>query len=220
MNEFLLTVGDISIYLSVGIGILYVIGFNKNSKAYRIFASYLILIALIQVGAYYVGRGYMSLPNLYYSHFYYIGQFVLLTWFYAVLLKSKWPYYLLVPVLIYAAYGFYNDPESFYRYNTLGMSITSAILVIYSVLYLYKSITEKGEFVIVSSGIFFYLLSSTLIFASHNLISGTDLSKSTKNILTDLNLILYLLFLVLIFVEWIKNYNSLKRSHKNGSNRG
>jgi len=220
VDEFLNSLGDFSIYLSVFTGLLYLIGFRKNSKSYRIFALYLILIALIQVGAYYVGRGHLHKSNLYYSHFYYLGQFVLLTIFYASLLKRKWLYSLVVLMLFYAAYGLIKDPESFYRYNTLGMTIAHAILVLYSVLYLYKSITDKGEFVIVSSGIFFYLLSSTLIFATHNAVSNLDLTKETKNILADLNVILYMLFLILILIEWFRNYNSFKGVYKNGSNEG
>ncbi|MEP2935262.1 MAG: hypothetical protein ABJM06_06065 [Gilvibacter sp.] len=206
-------------------GLLYAIGLKNKKTAYKIFTFYLILIALIQLGSFYVGRGYLSKPNIFYSHFYYLGQFILLTAFFATLLNRKWLYWFLVPILAYAAFGFINDPGSFYRYNTVGMTLTHGLLVVYSVLYLYKSISDNGDFIIVSSGIFLYLLSSTLIFASQNVLTDLGVSREVNDILIKVNLILYLIFLILINIEWIKNYSLLddiklfQKLFNNGDNR-
>jgi hypothetical protein len=86
------------------------------------------------------------------------------------------------------------------------MIITHAILVLYALLYFYKSLSGKGEFLIVNVGVFFYLLSSTLIFASGNLVFNLNVSKSVVDILIQVNVDLYLVFQILIFIEWYRNY--------------
>ena len=208
MNDFYATIGDIAIYLAAAVAIIYSISFVRNNKAYRIFVFYLLLIAIIQIGAYYVGRGKLHKPNLYYSHYYYITQFLLLSAFYLELLKWKWIALITILVVFFLAYQYIEDPSIYFKYNSIGMIITNMIIVIYSMFYLYKTLSVKGEFVIVNTGILVYLLSSTLIFASGNL--GLEFSEKTFYMLVNTNRVLYLVFLILILIEWYRNYRKSK----------
>lgn len=207
MAEKLKVLGDITVYAALVLAFIYLLGFFKHRKTYKVFTIYLVLIALIQYGAFYVGRGHLRENNLYFSHFYYLVQFVLLTVFYSRLLKRTWLYYILIGVLVYAAFGFISDPSSFYGFNATGMTLTHALIALYSILYLYKCISNNGEFVIASCGIFLYLLSSTLIFSARGLASGLDISDDSIVLISNMNKVLYLIMLALLLYEWIKNYS-------------
>ncbi len=182
------------------------IGFTKHSKAYRLFAVYLFLIAVIQYISYYIGRGGLNKPNLFMSHYYFIAQFILLSLFYSVLLKKIIIKKILIVVLIALAYQYFKMPEIYFKYNVLGITITQALIVVYSMFYFYTSLNGKKDFLIVNIGVFIYLLSSVLIFASGNVMLNLDISKETKLILVNVNRVLMLVFQFLIIIEWWKNY--------------
>ncbi len=149
--------------------------------------------------------------NLFLFHCYYILQFVILTFFYKELLKQKWVYVILVIVLGIIAFQFIQSPGIFFRYNPLGVTITQGFIVLYSVLFFYKYLQENNEFLIINIGLFFYLLSSILIFASGNLVFNMALiTEYGYHLLLNLNNVLYLGLQFLIFVAWWKNYYSKK----------
>ncbi|GAB5400198.1 MAG: hypothetical protein Aureis2KO_17830 [Aureisphaera sp.] len=210
--EFFRLIGDVIIYAAPIIALIYFISFIRNNRAYKIFTIYLFLIAMIQWGSYYVGRGGLNANNLYYSHYYFISQFILLSFFYFELLKSLLIKIVLVGVLLFVSYQFIDDPTIYLRYNPLGMAITHAILVVYAMIYLYKSLQGKKEFIIVNMGLLIYLISSTLIFASGNLVLDLDFSIETKRILINVNRFLALLFQILVLIEWFKNYRPNSRT--------
>ena len=216
MNDFYAIIGDVAIYLAAAIAIIYSVSFVRNNKAYRIFVIYLLLIALIQIGAYYVGRGKLHKSNLYYSHYYYITQFLLLSIFYLELLKWKWVKLISGLIVLFLIYQYIDDPSIYYKYNSIGMIITNIALVVYSIFYLYRTLSVKGEFIIANIGILIYLISSTLIFASGNL--GLEFSQQTFYLLVNTNRVLYLVFLILILIEWYLNYRKGKPSPTSLSN--
>jgi len=206
LEDYVKLVADIVIYLSIGCSVIYLIGFTKNSKAYRLFAIYLFLIAVIQFISYYIGRGGLKKPNLFMSHYYFISQFILLSLFYYELLKKVIIKKILIVVLLALAYQYFEMPELYFKYNVLGITITQAIIVVYSMFYFYKSLNGKRDFLIVNVGVFIYLLSSVLIFASGNLMLNLNISKETRLVLVNLNRGLMLVFQLLILVEWWRNY--------------
>jgi len=179
--------------------------FARNNKAFKFFNIYLLLIAIVQILTIYIGQ-ILHKPNLFLSHFYFIFQFIFLSLFYFELLQLKLVKTFLFAVMALLVFQYFEHPELFFKYNALGMSLTQMILVFYSILYFYKSLSGKGEFVIVNIGIFFYLLSSTLIFASGNLVLNLDISEATQFTLINVNRILILVFQILIFIEWYRNY--------------
>ncbi len=185
--------------------LLYFKSFIKEDKAFKVFTIYLLLICLIQLTTMFIGK-VLHKPNLFLSHFYFIIQFVFLSLFYKELLKSKLVIYILLSILGTLTYQYIDDPEIFFRYNTIGISITQSILIVYAIVYLYRCLQGENLFLIVNVGLFLYLVSSTLIFASGNLIFNLNISDSMNFLLINTNRILYFLFQILIFIEWRKNY--------------
>jgi len=190
---------------------LYVFRFKEKGKAYKIFAVYLVVIAVIQLNASFLKYITPIKNNLFLFHFYYILQFIFLTFFYKELLKQKWLYAVLVIVLGIIAFQFIQSPAMFFRYNPLGVTLTQGFIVVYSVLFFYKYLHDNNEFLIINIGLFFYLLSSILIFASGNLVFNMELiTEYGYHLLLNLNNVLYLGLQFLIFVTWWKNYYSKK----------
>jgi len=190
---------------------LYVFRFKEKGKAYKIFAVYLVVIAVIQLNASFLKYITPIKNNLFLFHFYYILQFIFLTFFYKELLKQKWLYAVLVIVLGIIAFQFIQSPAMFFRYNPLGVTLTQGFIVVYSVLFFYEYLHNNNEFLIINIGLFFYLLSSILIFASGNLVFNMELiTEYGYHLLLNLNNVLYLGLQFLIFVTWWKNYYSKK----------
>lgn len=206
MVDFLQDLGNFTVFSSMFCGLIYFISFTKNGRAYKIFTIYLFLVSIILISSYYVGKGGLRQSNLFLSHYYFIIQFILLSLFYSDLLKFKWIYILMILVLIFLGYQYIQDPSIYFRYNPLGMTLTQIILVGYTILYFYRSLTNKEHFVWINAGLFFYLLPSTLIFASGNLVFNLNISATALNSLLDFNTVLYLIFQVLVLIEWYKNY--------------
>ena len=190
---------------------LYVFRFKEKGKAYKIFAVYLVVIAVIQLNASFLKYITPIKNNLFLFHFYCILQFIFLTFFYKELLKQKWLYAVLVIVLGIIAFQFIQSPAMFFRYNPLGVTLTQGFVVVYSVLFFYKYLHDNNKFLIINIGLFFYLLSSILIFASGNLVFNMELiTEYGYHLLLNLNNVLYLGLQFLIFVTWWKNYYSKK----------
>lgn len=206
MEGFWKILSNLTIYFSLFYPLLYIKGFSKYNKAFKIFTIYLVCIGIIQISSQ-IAISIFKGSNLYLSHFYFISQFILLSFFYFQLLKYRWIFMITGLILGIVIFQFINDPGIFYRYNPLGMTITQGILVVYSLLYFYKSLSGKSEFLIVNVGVFFYMLSSALIFASGNLVFDANISESFTEVLIRSNLILFLVFQILIITEWWKNYS-------------
>lgn len=186
--------------------ILFLIGFFRNGKAYKLFTIYLFLMSIIQFFTYYLWKE--GLYNLHLSHYYLVIQFILLGLFYHTLFKSKTQKWLIISVLIFVVLILiiqsYLYPELLYRFNLLEIILTSLPVVFFSVIQFYNSLSEKKEFMYVNSGIFIYVLSSTLIFCSGNIM--TELDPSINNLVWFMNVVLYLVYQILISVEWFLNF--------------
>ncbi len=206
--ESYLILNYISIFISIINVILYLKSFIRNNKAFKIFTINLIVISFIQCASMYIVKTEAG-SNLFLSHYYFISQFILLSLFYKELLNFKWISWVLYLALIILGYQYINDSDIYFRYNPLGMAITQTIIVVYTILYFYKSLSGKNEFLLINIGLFFYLLSSALIFASGNLILEISIPEKISNLLVDINAVLYLIFQLLIFVEWWRNHRTI-----------
>lgn len=196
---------NFTIYFSVIIALIYFIRFAKKSKAYKVFAIYLILISIIQLALEYLIK-FGTDHTIFLFHYYFILQFILLSFFYYYLLKQKYILWVLFVVSVFIGYQYIEDPEIYNKYNIISVVITQTLLVVYSIMHLYNSLNKKSKFVLVSIGAFIYLLSSTLIFASGNLIFDLSIPEYVSRLLNDFNAVLYLLFQILIFIEWYRNF--------------
>lgn len=187
--------------------ILFFKHFIKANKTFKIYSIYLLVILIIQI------KGYLlwvdNLPNLYLSHFYFILQFIFLSFFYITLFNSKRQkktvLFISLFVLLIIGIQYTITPALYTKFNLLEIVLTSLSLVSFSVVHFYNSLIEKMKFVYINSGIFIYLISSTLIFCSGNFLNLSTHNNLNK-ILWLFNSILYVIYQVLIFIEWFKNY--------------
>lgn len=188
--------------------ILYSISFIKSkSKAYRIFTVYLIFIFFIQIITILLNR--KRIPNLFLSHYYFIGQYFLLTACFFYLFKKKAYKLSLLICLIFVSFFiviFYTlNPEKYYSFNLIEIFLTSTPLIIFCFLYFIEKFEDiSRDFLYIFSGFFIYILCSTLLFATG------DIGSIHKVTLWSINALIYLLYQVLIFFEWYKHFRKPK----------
>ena len=208
---FDLPITTIIIQSLVGFNIaIYLSRFRKNNDAYKIFALYLLVIGVNQYISIVVGTGFHQ-NNLMHFHVYFIAQFIILTFFYVEMLKQKWLFAILAAVGVFLVYQYSMNPEMISRYNPIGVTLTQGLLVLYSLAYFYKFLKGEDEFIIINIALFFYLLSSILIFASGNLVFHKEiLSEEGHTLLINVNRVLYFAFQILILIQWWKTYSPAK----------
>ncbi|MFT6127600.1 MAG: hypothetical protein ACJAVA_002091, partial [Flavobacteriaceae bacterium] len=148
MIKFIL---EFIIYFSIFLSLLYIRSFIRNNKAFKLFTIYLIVISIIQLSSFLIIKSGGE-SNLFLSHYYFISQFILLSLFFKELLKFKWISWVLYIGLLLIGYQYIIEPNLYFQYNTIGMAITQTFIVIYSLLYFYKSLSGKNEFILVNIG--------------------------------------------------------------------
>ncbi|MAQ75405.1 MAG: hypothetical protein CL613_03615 [Aquimarina sp.] len=145
--------------------------------------------------------------NLFLSHFYFISQFILLSLFYERIIGKKYLRVILYSILFLLCIQYYLNPQLISQYNSLGIGVTQSLLILYSILYLAKSLKiDKIDFLIINVGLLIYLIVSVLVFVAGNLSLDLNIPKKLYRILIYINLIFYIIFQTLIFIEWRKNY--------------
>ncbi len=212
MHLFLVNLGRILLALNF---VLYAMGFLKYGKTYKIFASYLLLLGSVEIISYLYMMLYSN--NLFLSHFYFIGQFVLLSMFYLKLVKDQFQKktikigFVLVLLTLVIQYGI--KPELFLRFNLYEIFITSFLLIIYATFHFYNMLEEKKEFYYINMGILLYLFGSTILFLVGNL--TTKFSSKFTFITWTLNGALIVVYHLFILYEWKTNYSKAKTSSIN-----
>ncbi len=183
-----------------------------RNKALVFFTVFLICSLIIQLTMRYIGA-VLHESNLYMNNVFLIIQFILLSMFYYHLLNKKMVLGLMLIVLVFLCYQYLSDLGLIMVYNPIGITLTQSILIVYTMFYFYKSLnTERPKFLLINIGVFLYLICSTLIFASGNLIFNVNIPQETYLLLMKLNAIFYIIFQILIFIEWRKNY--YKKIHR------
>ena len=183
--------------------ILYFKCYRKNSIAFKVFTNYLLFIFIMELVS-----GYLRLNkenNLYLSHYYFIGQFIFLSLFYLFLekkrlLKNGIRIILLLSLVSIGIY-YLKNPKAYFSFNLFEIAITSIPLILFSFYFFIKKIdSDNHKFIYLNAGFFLYISCSTLLFSAGNI------SSSIKNIIWYSNVILYLVYQILVFVEWYKNF--------------
>ena len=193
--------------------ILYFKRFTSNGRSFKVFTVYLSYILFFQIASTIMSR--LHIHNLYLTHYYFIGQFIFLSYFYANILNSekfKLAIKIILAIILFVlGIQFIVDPEIYFTFSLLEIILTFIPIVIYTLFYFYESfgIESKG-YLTLNSGIYFYLLSSTLIFSAGNL---TVFSNSPiRNLTWTINSYLFLIYQLSILFEWYKNFK--KTSNK------
>ena len=200
MFKILAYIGYFFLFINL---ILFSSQFFKESKAYKTFTIYLALVLIIQVWAEMLIRNKMS--NLFLSHFYFIGQLVMLSLFYKQILKQNGTQPKIVfgsslLVLLVLGVQFTLDASLFFRFNLLEIVITSIVLIVLASFHFYNLLNEKKEFYTLNIGILIYLLGSTILFLVGNLM--TSLSSTFNKIPWILNSFMYIIYQLFIMIEW------------------
>jgi hypothetical protein len=96
-----------------------------------------------------------------------------------------------------------TNPEAYEEWNIIEIATTSIPLLMYSFYFFIKKIDDNTykKYIYFNSGFFVYTLCSTLIF-----ILGNIGSRELKLFVWNINTFLYLMFQIMIFVEWYKNF--------------
>lgn len=200
----LVNIGYVVLFICL---ILFIKSNANQGKAYLIFAWYLGMVFSIQI----ISNIFMRLRinNLFLSHFYFVGQFIFLSFFYLNVLKEERQRKLVKLGLLLglSAIGiqYVNDPGVFFKFNMFEIFVTSFLLIIYAVFHFYNMLNGKKEFYYVNIGILFYLFGSTILFFVGNL--TTKLSPKISLLTWTLNAILLIIFYLLIVYEWNKSFS-------------
>ena len=185
--------------------LLYLIGFFKHGKAYKIFTIYLIGVLTID----YVSSNLYSwfrIYNVFMQHFYELFQFVILSYFFSLLLKTRaqlLTVYILVIVLpIFLLSRYLINPNLFFEYNHLEPYLTTMPLIIYSSMHLYNNLGEKSDFYYSNLGLLFYLFTSTFSFLIYRLYAVLDIDDKIGDVMTIVNITLQYIKFGFFFYQW------------------
>ena len=209
MSDKLANIGNLVLLINL---ILYGKYLFKLNKAFKIYTFYLLFILLVQTYSFVLAS--QNKNNLFLSHFYFVGQFILLSYFYLEILKFKTQQLTVkigfVICLLILAAQYSLDFTLINKFNLFEIFITSFLIIIYSVFYLYNLLNEKKQFYYINIGLLLYLFGSTILFLVGNL--TIILSPKINTFTWMLNSSLYIVYQVFIFVEWKKNFsiNNLK----------
>lgn len=200
-HEILVYIG----YLILAINtFLFLKSYRRISIAFQIFTIYLLLTLLIQLLSTYIKNSPIK-DNLFLSHYYFIGQFVLLSLFFKKIitkdLLKKFISRILISGIIALSIYYTMYPSNYDKLNVFEIIITSIPLIVYCFFFFIQKIEDSDKkFTYIISGFFLYILCSTLLFVAGNI------DNDTRNIIWRSNSILYIVYQVLIFVEWYKHY--------------
>lgn len=200
----LVNIGYVVLFICL---ILFIKSNANQGKAYLIFAWYLGMVFSIQI----ISNIFMRLRinNLFLSHFYFVGQFIFLSFFYLnVLIEERQRKLVKLGLLLglsAIAIQYVTDPGVFFKFNMFEIFVTSFLLIIYAVFHFYNMLNGKKEFYYVNIGILFYLFGSTILFFVGNL--TTKLSPKISLLTWTLNAILLIIFYLLIVYEWNKSFS-------------
>ena len=140
------------------------------------------------------------------NHFYDLFQFVILSYFYATLLKTKKQLFtvyillIILPVFLLSRYVF--NPQMFFEYSLLETYLTTMPLIVYSSMHLYNNLGEKSDFYYANLGLLFYLFTSTFIFLFYRLLSVFDLEEKINDLMVNLNITLQYIKFGFFFYQW------------------
>jgi len=185
--------------------VLFLRNYRLRSTPIKIFTLYLIGSLILQLYSSYLSH--YSINNLFLSHYFFIGKFVLLSFFFREILKKrilkKIISIVILIVLVALSIYYIVDPTSYDKFNIFEIVSTSIPLIIFCFLFFIQKIEgSDSRFIFIVSGMFLYFLCSLLLFTAGNI------KGSTKMLIWNTNAVLYILYQLLIFVDWYKHFRT------------
>ena len=186
--------------------VLFFMDFTKNGKAHKIFAIYLVIIFTGEmISKIMIYRKY---ENICMSHYYFVLQFIFLSLFYLeilnVAIQKKIIKIGLIVVPIILSIQYILNPKLIFIFNLVEVFICSLLIVVYAYFHFYNMLSHQKQYYYINIGILIYLFGSTIIFLAGNVMIVN--TNHVGRFLTNINVILYMIYLTLIFIEWRKNY--------------
>lgn len=205
MIDFLIYSGYLILLINL---ILYLISFFRKGKANVFFICYLLFVFVMQVSMEIMYH--LKINNLFAVNIFFIGQMILLGFFYnslftikrqKIFVKSS-----LLISLIILVLQFVLDSGQFLKFNLFEITLTSLLIVVFALIHFYNMLTEDKKFYYVSFGVVFYLLASTVLFLIGNLSLG--LSNDMKSLIWSSNAFLIVVYQFSILYEWKVSFSN------------
>ncbi len=150
-----------------------------------------------------------QIPNIHLTHYYSIGQFLILSLIYSTHLK-KFQIAVPIGVALFSVVFIYQllaGKIVYDQFNAAGFLISACILMFYAFFYYIEHIAEKKYWDTFNVGLFLYLGGSSIIFLTMN--SWEDL-EHWNTIIWTLNASLSVLFQLFICITIYRYYRILK----------
>lgn len=178
---------------------------SKKTKPVKVFFVYNLVMFLIQMTSKVLFT--LKMNNLFLSHFYFIFQFLILSYFYYTLLDIPFQKRVVKIVsaitLLVLAVDYTWKPELFYSLNLLEIFVTSLPVVIYAAFHLYNLLNKQHYFYYTTVGLLIYLYGSTFLFLSYELIMIAI--EEVAGVYTwFLNIFLYVIYQLFILKDLLK----------------
>jgi hypothetical protein len=188
----------------------------SKDLAYRFFSIYLVCMAVNQL----TGTIFFEfkITNIFLANTYLVAQFLMLSLFYYAIFEGKKQrkFILVALVIISTILGvqYAWTPHLFFEYNTIGVIVTSSVLILYSIIYFFHYISDSElKLYLVNSGILIYLLGTILLFSIANI--GLKLDSDIEIALWILNAFIYLVFQIIITTQWFYDRRKNNISNRN-----
>lgn len=204
MEQFNFTIRLIQFLLITPCFILYSIkGFKKTApKPLKYITFYLLFYFISEtLTKLYSINGW---NNHYISHIYFISQFVFLSLFYKSLFttfQKKIVSILLFSVLLILIIQYTLHPNLLVELNPLEVLLTCSPLVVYTIVHLYNSMSNKNEYMYINAGILFYLSISTLIFILFKYLNSAEF-LIVGDPMFLINKLLIISYMIIFIVEY------------------
>lgn len=184
---------------------------NKNVLAYDSFLIYITFIALIEAITS-VMNSYGE-NNLFFSHIYFIGEFLLLSIFFKQLLpnsQKKSAFLLIISVVVMLLIMIVLHVLGYFvltPFHPIEVLLCGLPILIFAILHLYNSLNRNLQYVYITFGIVIYKTISVLVFTLQNFTNtpNTDF-ENLFEILLKLNSAMLLVYYSLIIFEWFKSF--------------
>lgn len=184
---------------------------SKKTKPVKVFFIYNLVMLLIQMTSKVLFT--LKMNNLFLSHFYFIFQFLILSYFYYILLEVPFQKRVVKIVsaitLLVLCIDYAWKPELFFSLNLLEIFVTSLPIVIYAAFHLYNLLNKEHYFYYTTVGLLIYLYGSTFLFLSYELIM-IEIEEVAGVYTWFLNIFLYVIYQLFILKDLLKT-----RRHEN-----
>jgi len=177
----------------------------KKAKPYKVFFAYNLTMFIIQMTSKVLFT--LKMNNLFLSHFYFVFQFLLLSYFYYVLLEVQFQRKIiriaLPTTLLLLSIHYAIEPELFFAFNLFEVFISTLPIVVFAVFHLYNLLNKEHYFYYTTIGLLIYLYGSTFLFLSYDLIMILG-DKQTGKYTWFFNICLYVVYQLFILKDLLK----------------